>query len=85
VLRHFATAGYGGIDVEDRLGAVRCPVLVLAGRHDRVCVVDGATAIAEGIPGARLVIFEDSAHMSYVEENERYLGAVRAFLASAAL
>jgi proline iminopeptidase len=85
VLRHFAMAGYGGIDVEDRLGAVRCPVLVLAGRHDRVCVVDGATAIAEGIPGARLVIFEDSAHMTYVEENERYLEAVRAFLASAAL
>jgi proline iminopeptidase len=80
VLRHFSGAGYGAIDVEDRLGTVRCPVLVLAGRHDRVCVLDGAMAIADGIPGARLVVFEHSAHMSYVEENERYLDEVRRFL-----
>jgi proline iminopeptidase len=84
VLRHFAMAGYGDIDVEERLGAVRCPVLVLAGRHDRVCVVEGGIAIANGIPGAQLVIFEQSAHMTYVEENERYLDAVRGFLADAA-
>jgi proline iminopeptidase len=81
VLRHFSQAGYGGIDVEDRLRGVRRPVLVLAGRHDRVCVLDGARAIADGVPGARLVVFEESAHMTFVEENERYLAAVRSFLA----
>jgi len=81
VLRQFSQAGYGGIDVEDRLGDVRRPVLVLAGRHDRTCVVDGARAIAGGIPGAALVVFEHSAHMAYVEEPERYVDAVRSFLA----
>jgi proline iminopeptidase len=80
VLRHFARAGYGAIDVEERLAGVRRPVLVLAGRHDRVCVPEAAMAIAQGIPGARLVIFEHSAHSTYVEENERYLDAVRSFL-----
>jgi proline iminopeptidase len=82
VLRHFAQAGYGDIDVVDRLGEVRRPVLVLAGRHDRVCVIEGAQEIADGIPGARLVVFERSAHMTYVEETARYLDAVRSFLAS---
>jgi pimeloyl-ACP methyl ester carboxylesterase len=81
VLRRFSGAGYGDIDVEDRLGAVRRPVLVLAGRHDRTCVLDGARAIAAGVPGAKLVVFEHSAHMAYVEEQERYLDAVRSFLA----
>jgi proline iminopeptidase len=81
VLRHFSRAGYGDIDVEDRLGEVRRPVLVLAGRHDRTCVVEGARAIAGGIPGATLVVFEHSAHMAYVEEQERYVDAVRSFLA----
>src|SRR6516162_7863852 len=32
-IRYFAAQHYGGIDVEDRLGAVGHPVLVLAGRH----------------------------------------------------
>jgi pimeloyl-ACP methyl ester carboxylesterase len=53
---------------------------VLAGRHDRVCSVKAAEAIAAGIPGAELVVFEQSAHMTFVEEPERYLAAVRSFL-----
>lgn len=81
VLRHFANASYGGIEVEDRLGVVTQPVLVLAGRYDRTCSVEGAQAIANGIPTAELVIFENSGHMTYVEENEAYLVAVRSFLA----
>jgi proline iminopeptidase len=81
VLRHSARAEYGGIEVEDRLGEVSHPVLVLVGRHERTCSVAAAEAIAAGIPGARLVVFENSAHMSYAEENEAYLAAVREFLA----
>ena len=57
-------------------------MLILAGRHDRTCVVEAAEAIAAGIAGAGLVVFEDSGHFSYVEENEAYLAAVRAFLQS---
>jgi proline iminopeptidase len=80
ILRHFAATGYGGIEVRDRLGEVASPVLVLAGRHDRTCGVDAATAIAAGIPGAELVVFERSGHMAFVEEQEAWLGAVRRFL-----
>src|SRR6266545_30439 len=35
VLRAAATEGYGAIAVEDRLGDITRPLLVLAGRHDR--------------------------------------------------
>jgi proline iminopeptidase len=84
VLRVFADAGYGGIEVEDRLGVIDRPVLVLAGRHDRTCTLLGAQAIAAGVRGARLVVFEHSAHMMFVEEQELYLATVREFLRSAA-
>jgi proline iminopeptidase len=80
VLRQFANEDYGGIEVEDRLDRVTQPVLVLAGRFDRTCAVAGAEAIAAGIPRAELVVFEESAHMTFVEENERYLEIVRDFL-----
>jgi proline iminopeptidase len=80
VIRHFAIADYGGIDVEDRLAALTHPVLVLAGRYDRTCPVGASEEMAERLPNARLVVFEDSAHMMFVEEQERYLSAVRQFL-----
>ena len=57
------------------------PVLVLAGRHDRTCVVGGCGGDRRRYPAAReLVVFEHSGHMTFVEENDRYLETVRAFL-----
>jgi proline-specific peptidase len=81
VLRVFAASGYGGIEVEDRLAEITQPVLVTTGRHDRTCTVEAAEAIANGISDAELIIFEQSGHMTFVEEQDRYLEVVRSFLA----
>ena len=80
VLRHLSNQEYGGIELEERLGAITQPLLILAGRHDRTCSVAGAEAIAAGVPHAELVVFEQSGHMTYVEENARYLATIRQFL-----
>jgi proline iminopeptidase len=80
VLRHFANLEYGGIEVEERLPVVPQPTLILVGRHERVCSVAAAQAMARAIPKAEMEVFENSAHMTFVEENERYLQAVRSFL-----
>ena len=80
VLRAAATEDYGAIAVEDRLGEVTHPVLVLAGRQDRTCPVAAAEAMAEGLPDAELVVFEHSGHLAFIEENDAYLAAVRDFL-----
>jgi proline iminopeptidase len=80
VLAHFANLEYGGIEVEDGLGQVPQPALILVGRRERVCSVPAAQAMSAAIPRAELVIFEHSGHMTFVEENERYLQVVRDFL-----
>lgn len=80
VLRKFSVEDYGAIEVEDRLGDISQPVLVLAGRHDRTCSVEAAEFMAARMPYAELVVFEDSAHMTFVEENEGYVATVRAFM-----
>ncbi len=80
MLRILSASGYGGIEVEDRLAEITQPVLVTTGRHDRTCTVEAAEAIAAGIPNAELAIFEESGHMTFVEEPERYLSVVRHFL-----
>jgi pimeloyl-ACP methyl ester carboxylesterase len=54
--------------------------MILAGRHDRTCSVEAAEFMAANMPNAELIVFEKSAHMTFVEENERYVSTVRAFL-----
>jgi proline iminopeptidase len=80
VLRAAATGDYGAIAVEDRLADVTHPVLVLAGRHDRTCSVAAAEAMTAALPDVEFVVFEHSGHMTFVEENEAYVAAVRDFL-----
>jgi proline-specific peptidase len=80
VVRAGAQGDYGSIAVEDRLAGVAHPLLVLAGRHDRACSVEAAEAIHAGVPGSELLVFEDSAHMIFIEEEARYVAAVRDFL-----
>jgi proline-specific peptidase len=80
VLRKFSSEDYGGIEVENRLGSISQPVLILAGRHDRTCSMEAAEFMAANVPKAELIVFEKSAHMTFVEENERYVSTVRAFL-----
>jgi proline iminopeptidase len=80
VIRHFAVQDYGGIDLEDRLGLLTHPVLVLAGRADRTCPAGASEDMARRLPDAELVVFENSAHMMFAEEQDRYLATVRRFL-----
>lgn len=49
-------------DARDRLGAVRAPVLAVAGAHDAATPPADATALAEGT-GGRAVILQDAAHL----------------------
>jgi proline iminopeptidase len=66
--------------VEHRLGEVTHPVLVLSGRHDRTCAPGASQDMARRLPDAELVVFENSAHMTFAAEQDRYLAAVRQFL-----
>jgi pimeloyl-ACP methyl ester carboxylesterase len=83
VLRHFASAGYGDFDYRPRLGAVRRPTLILVGEHDHTTTPRAASVLHEGIVGSRLEVVPEAGHMSFVEQPERYLAAVRGFLRDA--
>lgn len=80
VLRHFEANGYGGVELKDRLGEVPQPVLVINGRHDRLCPIEASVAMARDLPRSELVILENSGHMGFVEESESYLSALGGFL-----
>jgi proline-specific peptidase len=69
-----------GWDVRDRLREIDVPTLVVRGRYD-MCTASIAETLVEGIPNAREVVLEHSSHTPVLEETERYLEVVAAFLA----
>jgi proline-specific peptidase len=66
-------------DVTARLGEIQVPTLITAGRHDEFTPRQ-AQALNEGIRGSELVTFENSSHMQFVEEPDRYFEVVGDFL-----
>jgi L-proline amide hydrolase len=69
-------------DITPRLDEVEVPVLITSGRHDEATPSQMAI-IAERIPQAEWVIFEQSGHMSHAEEPDRYMAVLADFLARA--
>ena len=70
-------------DATARLGEIRIPSLITTGRYDEVTPVV-AESIHHGIPGSRLVRFEESSHTAFWEERSRYMATVLDFLRASA-
>ena len=80
VLRHFANIGYGDFDYTPKLAQVDKPALILVGEHDRTTTPRAARVLHEQIPNSELVVILGAGHMSYIENPDTYLPAVRRFL-----
>jgi proline iminopeptidase len=64
---------------ERDLGSLTMPMLLTVGAHDATTPA-AAEAYRQSARHARLHVFQNSAHMSMLEEPEEYLGIVRHFL-----
>lgn len=68
-------------DLRESLGAVRCPVLAIAGTSDRSTPPELLQFVHERLPGSQLVTLE-AAHISNVEQAAAFNTALSAFLSS---
>jgi L-proline amide hydrolase len=66
-------------DVTDRLGEVQLPTLITSGRYDE-CTPALVEPLHQGVRGSEWMLFQESSHTPYLEEPERYLATVGAFL-----
>jgi proline iminopeptidase len=85
VLRHFANSGYGDFDYRPKLANVDKPTLVIVGEHDRTTTPRAAGVLHEGIEGSELVVVPGAGHLSFAEEQQPYIDAVRRFLSGVAV
>ena len=63
----------------DRLPAIDVPTLIVSGRHDEATPAT-VQPYKDGIKGSQWEIFENSSHMPHVEEKEKCMQVVGAFL-----
>jgi pimeloyl-ACP methyl ester carboxylesterase len=70
----------GDFDTTSRLGDIRCATLVLVGKEDALLPVAFSEQLAQGIPGAELVVMEKAAHGLLVESPEEVAQAMLGFL-----
>jgi L-proline amide hydrolase len=66
-------------DISDQLADIEVPVLLISGEHDEVRPAVVAD-VHERLRDSEWLLFEDSSHMPHLEEHERFLQAVEAFL-----
>ncbi len=91
LIRATPVAGYVGctralarLNLTARLGSIACPTLVIVGEEDHTTPLAMAEEIMRAIPDARLQRISDAAHLSNVEQPDRFNGALRNFLLRAA-
>jgi proline iminopeptidase len=86
---HYATHNYAfsvnnpAYDVRGRLGEVAVPTLVICGGNDWITPLSKSEEMVSLIPGSGLEVFEHSGHMPMIEESEKFLAVLRAFLRGA--
>ena len=72
----------GRADSRPHLADIRCRALVIAADQDALMPVEVVREIAEGIPGARFEVVEDSGHMTSIEQPEALTRLLREWLFS---
>jgi pimeloyl-ACP methyl ester esterase len=80
---HAAAATFDALleaDMRPHLAAIKTPTLVLHGRHDALLPLAEGEALAKGLANARLVVFEESAHVPFLEEPEAFNAVLGQFL-----
>ncbi|GAA3826931.1 3-oxoadipate enol-lactonase [Sphaerisporangium flaviroseum] len=75
-----ACEAIAAFDLRDRLPEVAARTLVIAGDKDPATPIQHAETLAEGIPGARLAVVADAAHLANVEHADVVSGLMSRFL-----
>jgi pimeloyl-ACP methyl ester carboxylesterase len=65
--------------VEDRLGEIVQPTLLIHGRHDRITPLAMSEAMAARIPQAKLVVLEDAGHVPVITRGDVVAREIREY------
>ena len=81
-VRYFDLVACNQFDISSRLGEIKVPTLIVAGRDDTITPPQQSEALHAGIKGSKLVVIEDAGHMVSNEKAEEFNASLRDFLAT---
>jgi len=65
----------------DKLASINVPTLVIGGAHDGITPVDPGAARIDGLlPNSEMIVFENSGHFPFIEEQTLYFNALGAWI-----
>lgn len=73
-------AALGHADLQELVGSIRAPTLVIVGQEDVATPLSDAERLHEAITGSDLVVLEDASHLCNIEQPDRFNRAVLEFL-----
>lgn len=68
--------------LDDRLKNIEVPTLIIWGRDDTLTPLNYAERFAQGIPGSKLVVIDNTGHLPEVEKPAAFYRAVKGFVRS---
>jgi len=71
-------------DITGVLGSVKQPTLVLHRHGDRLVPLSAAEALADGIPGSRMIVLEGEDHLAFAGDADTLLAHAEDFISGAA-
>lgn len=74
------TSAWRATDLQERLGQIQIPVLVVTGDDDRIVSGDRAAAVVECLNDVELVTLSECGHLPHEERPQEFLTVVRTFI-----
>ncbi len=71
---------YGNFDLLGKLDTIASNVLIVSGDNDYICRPYVSKEMNVEIKGSKLIVYEQTGHMSYVERNKEILYEIRSFI-----
>jgi len=68
------------LNYSDEIGGILASTLITAGRYDPQTPVECAQELSEGISDNKWIVFEKSGHYPFIEEKDKFMDVVGAFL-----
>ncbi len=81
-VRYFDLVACNQFDCTTRLGSIKVPTLIIAGRDDGITPLERSEALHQGIKGSRLVVIDDAGHSVPNEKPAEFNQALNQFLAT---
>ena len=76
-------AALAAADLTDEVGSITVPTLVVGGAHDVATPPAQAEALHDAIAASRLLVLDDAAHLSNLEEPDAFTAALRSHVEAA--